>query len=79
MHDAKLDFKKSVIKVIVFVRYEFRFFQVLKFLTVWWSVGWLVVGAYGWWLVGWWLVVGWSVVRWSVVGGQLVGGFKETL
>ena len=65
VHDAELDFKNSVFKVIVYVKYEFKFFLVLKFLT-----GWLLVGR--------WLVVGWLFSRWPVVGGRLVGGFKKT-
>ena len=47
------------------MKYEFKFFLILKFLT-------------GRWTVVWWSVVG---SQWSVgwlVGGQLVGGFKET-
>ena len=61
VHDAEHDFKYSAFKVIVYVKYEFKFFLVPKFLTGWWSVDWciwLVIG----WLVGRWLVVGWSVV-----------------
>ena len=33
VHDANHDFKNSVFKVIVYVKHEFRFFLVLKFLT----------------------------------------------
>ena len=50
VHDAEHDFKHSVFKVIVYVKYEFRLFLVLKFLTGRWSVGW--------WSVGRWSVVG---------------------
>ena len=65
VHDAEHDFQNSVFKVIDYVKYEFKFFLVLKFLTGRWSfVRWSVVG----WLVG----------RWSVVAGRLVGRFKET-
>ena len=74
VHDAEHDFKYSVFKVIVYVKYEFKFFLVLKFLTGRWSVH-LVGGRL---VSGWWSVVGWSVSRWSVVGGRLVGGFKDT-
>ena len=62
MHDKENDSKNSVFKVIVYAKYEFKFFQVLKFLTGPWSVRLLAVG----WLVG------------QLIGGQLVGGFKET-
>ena len=55
VHDAEHDFKNSVFKVIGYVKYEFKFFLVLKFLT-----GRLSVGR--------WLVVGWSFGRWPVVG-----------
>ena len=74
VHDAEHDFENSVFNAIGYVKYEFRFFLVLKFLTGRWSVrlfGGRLVG-------GRWSVVGWSVGRWSVVDGQLVGGFKET-
>ena len=74
VHDAEHDFENSVFNAIGYVKYEFRFFLVLKFLTGRWSVrlsGGRLVG-------GRWSVVGWSVGRWSVVGGHLVGGFKET-
>ena len=67
VHDAEHDFQNSVFKIIGYVKYEFKFFLVLKFLTGRWSVGWCV-----------WSVVGWSVGRWSVAGGRLVDGFKET-
>ena len=69
VHDAEHAFK-----VLSYVKYEFKFFLVLKFLTGWWSVGWwsvhLVVDR----------LAGSQLVgrRWSVVGGRLVGGFKET-
>ena len=80
VHDAEHDFQNSVFKVIGYVKYEFNFFLVLKFLTSRWSFGWWSVHLVGGWLVGdRWSVVGWSVGRWSVVGGRLVGGFKETL
>ena len=74
VHDAEQDFKNSVFKVIGYVKYEFKFFLILKFLKSWWSVhlvGGRLVG-------GWWSVVGWWVGRWPVVGSRLVGGFKET-
>ena len=54
VHDAE-----HVFKVISYVKYEFKFSLVLKFLTGWWSV----VGGR---LVGGWCI--WSVVGWSVVG-----------
>ena len=63
VHDVEHDFKNSVFKVIAYVKYEFKFLLVLRFLT-----GPLVGGL---WLVG------WSVGRWSVVGGRLVSGLKE--
>ena len=50
VHDAEHDFKNSVFKVIGYVKCEFKFFLVVKFLSDgWWfgrfSVGqWLVVG-----------------------------------
>ena len=39
MHDAEHDFKYSVFKVTVYVKYEFIFFLVLTFLTGRLSVG----------------------------------------
>ena len=43
MYDAGLDFKASVFKVTVYVKYEFKFFLVLKFLTGRWLFSqWLV-------------------------------------
>ena len=39
VHGAEYDFQNSVLKVIDYVKYEFKFFLVLKFLTGWWSVG----------------------------------------
>ena len=52
--DTEHDFQNSVFKVKDYVKYEFNFFRVLKFLT-------------GRWLVGRWsvhlVVVGWSVGR----------------
>ena len=54
VHDAEHDFIYSVFKVIVYVKYEFKIFLVLKFHTGRWSVGWLVVGRCGRWLVGQW-------------------------
>ena len=65
VHDAEHDFKQSVFKVIVYVKYELKFFLVFKFLTGRWSVhfvGGRLVGSR-------WLVVGWSVNRWSVECG----------
>ena len=74
MHDAEHDYKNSVFKAIGYVKYEFKFFLALKFLTGRWSVH--FVG--GWLISGQWSVVGWSVGRWGMVGDLLVGGFKET-
>ena len=71
VHDEEHDFQNSAFKVIGYVKYEFKFFLVLKFHTGRWSVGRCSLDR--------WSVLGWSVGRWSVVGGQLVGGFKETL
>ena len=67
VHDSEHDFKYSVLEVIVYVKYEFKFFLVLKFLIGRWSVDrWLVH-----------LVGGrWSVGGWSVVGGWLVVSFN---
>ena len=62
VHDAE-----HLFKVISYVKYEFKFFLVLKFHTDWWLVGRQLVHVVGGWLVG----------RCSVVGGRLVGGFKE--
>ena len=59
-HDAEHDFKSTLFKVIGYVRYEFKFYLILKFLTGRWSFGR-------------WSVVVWSGGRWSVVGGRLVG------
>ena len=57
VHDAEHDFKYSVFKVIVYLKYEFKFFLVLKFLTGRWSVDrWLVY-----------------LVGGRLAGGQLVG------
>ena len=86
VHDAEHDFKNSVFKLIVYVKYEFKFFLVLKFLTGQCSVGRWSVHLVGGRLIGgrWsvvgcrWSVVAWSVGRWPVVGGRLVGGFKES-
>ena len=67
MHDAENDFKNSLFKVIGYVKYEFQFFLVLKFLTGRWSVGrWSVAGGQ---------LVGWKMI---CVGSRLVGGFKQT-
>ena len=52
VHDAEHDFKSSIFKVTGYVKYKFKFFLVLKFLTGRWSVGrciWSVVG--NWWSV----------------------------
>ena len=38
VHDAEHDFENSVFNAIGYVKYEFRFFLVLKFLTGRWSV-----------------------------------------
>ena len=57
VHDAEHDFQNSVFKVIDYVKYEFRLFLVLKFLT-----GQSLVGRWSVHLVGGWLV-----------GGRLVG------
>ena len=73
------DFKKSVFKLIVYVKYEFKFFLVLKFLTGGCSVGrWSVHLVSGRLIGGQWSMVGCSVGRWPVVGGRLVGGVKGT-
>ena len=58
VHDAEHDFKYSVFKVIVYLKYEFKFFTVLKFLI-------------GRWLVGWWSV---HLFDGQLVGGRLVVG-----
>ena len=65
MHDAEHDFKNSFFKVIGYVKYEFRFSLILKFLTGWWSVVWCSVGR--------WSVISWSVGRWFVLRGRLFG------
>ena len=60
VHDAQHDFKNYVFKVIGYVKYEFKFFLALNFLTGRWSVGrWSVhlvggrlVGGRCWWSVG---------------------------
>ena len=49
VHDAEHNFQNSVFKIIGYVKYEFRFFLVLKFLigrgsVGRWSVGRLVGG-----------------------------------
>ena len=60
VHDAEHDFKNSVFKVILYVKYEIQIFLVLKSLTGWWLVH-LVGGL----LIGWWMVNGrWSVSWW---------------
>ena len=53
VHDGEHDFQNSVFKVIVYVKYEFNFFLVPKFLTGRWLVGWCSVHLVGGWLVGW--------------------------
>ena len=53
VHDAEHDFKYSAFKVIVYVKYEFKFFLLPKFLTGWWSVDWRSVHLVGDRLVGW--------------------------
>ena len=63
VHDAGSDFKNSVFKVIGYVKYEFKFFLVLKFLTGRWSVGRWSVHLFDGRMIG---------GRWSV--GRLVGG-----
>ena len=79
VHNAEHDLKYSVFKVIVYFKYEFNFFLVLKFLTGRWSPDrWSVHLVSGPLVGGRWSVVGWSVDKWSAVGGRLVGGFKET-
>ena len=67
VHHAEHYFQNSVFNVIGYVKYKFKFFLVLRFLTSRWSVGPRSVH-----------LVGWSVIggQWSV--GRLVGGFKET-
>ena len=37
-HDAEHAWKYSVFYVLVYVKYKFKFFLVLKLLTGWWSV-----------------------------------------
>ena len=59
VHDTEHDLKNSVFEVIVYIKYEFRFFWSSNFLLV---RGWLVGGR-----------CIWPVVRWSVVDGQFVG------
>ena len=44
VHDAEHNFQTSVFKVIGYVKYEFKFFLVLKFHTGRWSVGRCSVG-----------------------------------
>ena len=56
VHDAEHDFQNSIFKIIGYIKYEFKFFLVLKFLT-------------GRWLVGRWSV---HLVGWSMVGGRWV-------
>ena len=58
VHDAEHYIEYSVYKVIVYVKYEFKFFLVLKFLTGRWSVSWWSVHLVGGrlfcgWLIGW--------------------------
>ena len=53
VHDLDHDLKYSVFKVIVYVKYEFKFFLVFKFLTGRWSVGRWSVHLIGGRLVGW--------------------------
>ena len=66
-------------KIIVYIKYKFKFFLVLKFLAGRWSVGrWSVHLVGGRLVSGQWSVVCWSVGSWSVEGGLLVGGFKKT-
>ena len=38
VHNAEHDFKNSLFKDTGYVKYELKFFQVLKFRTGWWSV-----------------------------------------
>ena len=52
LHGAEHDYKNSVVKVIVYVKYEFSLFLVLKLLTGQWSVGQWPVHLVGGWLVG---------------------------
>ena len=57
VHDSEHDFQNFVFSIIGYVKYEFKFFLVLKFLASRWSVGrWSVhlVGAFGRWSVGRW-------------------------
>ena len=63
VHDAEDDFKNFVFKIIGYVKYEFKFFLVLKFLTDMGLVGWSVFDAFGQCR----LVIG----RWSVVLGRI--------
>ena len=53
VHDTEHDCKNSLFKVITYVKYEFKYFLVLKFLTGrWWVVRWsahLIGGR----LIGW--------------------------
>ena len=49
MYDAELDFIKSVFKVVVYVKYEFKVFSFTNFLLVgglciWLTLDWSVVG-----------------------------------
>ena len=53
VHSVEYDFKNSVFKVIVYVKYEFRFLLVLKFLTGQWSVHFVGVRLVSGRLVGW--------------------------
>ena len=70
VNNAEHDFKNSVFKVISYVKYEFNFFLVLKFLTGRWSVGqWSVH------------VVGGRLVGWSVVlrKSEILIGSSQTI
>ena len=44
VHDEEHDFQNSAFKIIGYVKYEFKFFLVLKFHTGRWSVGRCSVG-----------------------------------
>ena len=56
VNDAEHDFKYSVFKVVVHVKYEFKFSVVLIFLTGQWLVGQFSVHLVGGQLVSGWLV-----------------------